>query len=334
MTPHHSPPPVPLTVITGFLGVGKTTLLKHILQSELLGPRVALIVNDFGKVDVDSSLIRNRSEEMLQLKNGCICCSLQQNLADGLAELLKDGAFDRLVMETSGVTSLENLMRVLDSGLAVFRKIRVDRVVTVVDTERFVVMNRSFAFVNDQAVHADTILMNRCDQVSDEDREKVRRLLVAINPMAEIVETRFCVVDPALLGLGGGAEVERSPSVPSRSGPESGHDETRWFTSRIVLGTEVPIGVLVQILNRLPEAVCRIKGFCRVGRQVWSVQRAGGVVEYKRFDGEVTAENVVQIVAIGAAPIQIHLVEAFRDWDQVEVIEDSAEHDHHAHGVE
>lgn len=332
MNKRESRPPVPLTILSGFLGAGKTTLLNRLLSMDLKGCKVALIVNDFGKIVVDGGLIQSRGEEMLQLKNGCICCSLQQNLATGLVELLEKDAFERVVMETSGVTSLENLLQVLESGSPAFKSVRVDQIVTVVDAERYETMKHAFAFIVDQVKHADTILMNRCDRVSKEERGAVHRSLSEANPAARIVETRHCAVDPGLLGIGrgtarraGSAELEE----PRSSEPARG--ETDWYTSRIVLRADVRLNDLQTALGRLSETIHRLKGFCRADGQLWSVQKAGGVVETERVDREISADLIGQIVVIGSAPVQAHLTDVFGSWDGVEIIADTTAQTHHGH---
>lgn len=325
-------PPVPLTILSGFLGVGKTTLLNRLLAADLKGRRVALIVNDFGKVVVDGSLIRSRGEKMLQLKNGCICCSLQQNLVEGLAELLRADSFDHIVMETSGVTSLVSLLDVLKSELPVFKAIRIEQVVTVVDAERFLVMRRAFAFVVDQVQHADTILMNRCDRVSDPDRQAVHEALRELNPAARIVETQYCAVDPGLLGIG--AEKSREDTaarMTETGGADHVHDETRWYSSRLVITGEVSVDSLRATLDRLPESVLRIKGFVSSAGQIWSVQKAGGFMEVRCVESEVETAVVGQIVVIGASPVQEHMETAFAGWPDLEIIEDTTAHTHHGH---
>ena len=324
-------PPVPLTILSGFLGVGKTTLLNRLLSMDLKGRKVALIVNDFGKVVVDGGLIQSRGEEMLQLKNGCICCSLQQSLATGLVALLEKDAFERVVMETSGVTSLENLLQVLQSGSSAYKSVRVDQVVTVVDTERYETMRRAFAFIVDQVKHADTILMNRCDRVSDKDRQAVRRSLAETNPAARIVETRYCAIDPGFLGIGKADRKVRATGHEDSHPSEHGHEETVWHTSRIVFRSEVPLTDLQQALGHLPDTIHRLKGFCLAGGQVWSVQMVGGVLETERFEGEVSADLIGQIVVIGSAPFQTHLTEVFGSWEDLEIIEDTTAHTHHDH---
>lgn len=332
MQTEHVKEPVPLTILSGFLGVGKTTLLNRLLSMDLKGRKVALIVNDFGKVVVDGGLIQSRGEEMLQLKNGCICCSLQQNLATGLVALLEKDSFERVVMETSGVTSLENLLQVLQSGSSAFKSVRVDQIVTVVDTERYEAMRHAFAFIVDQVKHADTILMNRCDRVSDEDRQAVHRSLAETNPAARIVETRYCAIDPGLLGIDGAADRQvRAPSPENDQSSDHGHEETVWYTSRIVLGSDVSLVDLQTALDRLPDTIHRLKGFCRADGQIWSVQKAGGVLDTEWIDSEVSADLIGQIVVIGSAPLQAHLTEVFGPWEGVEIIEDTTAHTHHGH---
>ncbi len=324
--------PVPLTILSGFLGVGKTTLLNRLLSMDLKGRKVALIVNDFGKVVVDGSLIQSRGEEMLQLKNGCICCSLQQNLAVGLAELLQKDAFDRVVMEASGVTNLKNLLQVLKNGTSAFKRVRVDQVVTVVDAERYEAMSRAFAFIVDQVKHADTILMNRCDRVSEDVRQAVRRSLTATNSAARIIETRYCAIDPGVVGLGYGSDRSIREVAP-RDTHEHGHphEDTPWYSSRIVLGSDVALDALRTALVRLPDTIHRLKGFCRADGRIWTVQKAGDVLEIERFERDVSADLIGQIVIIGSSPLQALLIEVFGSWEGVEIIEDTTAHPHHDH---
>lgn len=205
---------VPATVITGFLGSGKTTLLNHILTSQH-GKRIAVIENEFGEVDIDSSLVASHSssnEEIVMVNNGCLCCTVRGDLVKLLLELVKKkrDKFDHIVIETTGLAKPGPVIETFCSDELLSRHVKLDGVVTLVDSKhamkhlnevkpRFVV-NEAV----EQIAYADRIILNKIDLVADPDVESLTNRIKHINGMAQIKLAKYGVVDmDFVLGVGG-----------------------------------------------------------------------------------------------------------------------------------
>ena len=158
---------MPVTIVTGFLGSGKTTLLNHILQNQR-GLKIAVLVNEFGNIDIDSQLLIEADQDMMQLSNGCICCSINESLVETVYDIVeREDKVDYLVVETSGVADpLPLAMTFVGTELKQFT--RLDSILTVVDAETF-----SPDFLNSEAAlnqvaYGDIILLNKVDLISPE----------------------------------------------------------------------------------------------------------------------------------------------------------------------
>ena len=128
----NSPGALNLTLISGFLGAGKTTLVTELLRRGYPGEKLAVLVNDFGKLAIDASLIQTAGENMIELRDGCICCSLQYHLQTGLEKLGAQHRFDRVILETSGVSNTEHLLAILGEWQKE-RTLRIDQVIAAAD---------------------------------------------------------------------------------------------------------------------------------------------------------------------------------------------------------
>ncbi|MEY3024731.1 MAG: hypothetical protein RJA16_1557 [Planctomycetota bacterium] len=248
---------IPVTIITGFLGSGKTTLLNHIL-SEPHGRRVAVLINEFGDVDIDGSLVVSADRDMMELSNGCICCSMNDGLIAALERLLaREAPFDYLVIETTGIADpvpvATTFMRPEFAP-----RMRVDSILSLADAEHFALDRFEDPAARNQIRYADVVLLNKGDLVGPARLDEVEGTIRALNPHARILRTeRSRVAIPLVLGIGGShfAEVEAEASA-------HGHGHRHAFTS-ISFASDAPIDPerFQVVLEALPAGVFRAKGF-------------------------------------------------------------------------
>jgi G3E family GTPase len=193
---------MPVTIITGFLGSGKTTLLNHILNNRH-GLKIAVIVNEFGDIDIDSQLLLSVDENMVQLGNGCICCTINQSLVDTVCEMVdRNDSIDYLVVETTGVADPLPIM--LSFVSTELRDVtRLDSVLTVVDAESFTPSHYDSEAALNQLIFGDIILLNKTDLVSPQVVAELENYIRSIKPGARIISTQYGEVSlPLILDVG------------------------------------------------------------------------------------------------------------------------------------
>jgi G3E family GTPase len=223
--------PLPVTVLSGFLGAGKTTTLKHILENKE-GLKVAVIVNDMAEVNVDADLIADQGalvqteEKMVAMQNGCICCTLREDLFVELAKLCASGSIDHILIESSGISEpmpvAETFTFKDETGTSLSDIARLDTLVTVVDGASFLdelyvadqLKTRGWEVGTqdertvaqlfcDQLEFANIIIMNKMDLMDDAGRQRLRAILKRFNPTAQLIEATWGRVEPRrVLGTG------------------------------------------------------------------------------------------------------------------------------------
>src|SRR4029077_20375007 len=201
VTMSHEPEKIPVTVLTGYLGAGKTTLLNRIL-SEPHGKRYAVIVNEFGEIGIDNELVVGADEEVFEMNNGCICCTVRGDLVrilDGL--MRRKGKFDGIIVETTGLADPAPVAQTFFVDETVGRKTRLDAVVTVADAKWLKDRLRDAPEAKNQIAFADVIIINKTDLVSAAELDEVEGRIRAINPYARLHKTERCAVPlPEVLG--------------------------------------------------------------------------------------------------------------------------------------
>lgn len=210
----------PVLLLTGYLGSGKTTLVNHILQNKK-GIRFAVIVNDIGEVNIDASLIQKggivgqRDESLVALQNGCICCTLKMDLIQQLTEIQQSGRFDYIVIEASGICEPEPIARTICSIFRMGEEYtrygipRLDCIVTVVDALR---MQSEFGcgdrllgsaigeedienLIIQQIEFCNIVLLNKAAEVNPEEIQRLRKIIMQLNPGVQILETDYAMVE-------------------------------------------------------------------------------------------------------------------------------------------
>src|SRR6186997_171368 len=181
---------IPVTVLTGYLGAGKTTLLNRIL-SEPHGKKYAVIVNEFGEIGIDNDLIIGADEEVFEMNNGCVCCTVRGDLVRILDGLMKrKGKFDAIIVETTGLADPAPVAQTFFVDENVGRRTKLDAVVTVADAKWLKDRLKDAPEAKNQIAFADVILLNKTDLVTDAELREVEARIRGINPYAKLHRTQ------------------------------------------------------------------------------------------------------------------------------------------------
>lgn len=265
----------PLTLVTGPLGSGKTTMLRALV--ERAPDRMAILMNEFGEIAIDSKVVQGKNIQMVELGGGCVCCSLVGEFDAAVDEILRTVDPDRIVVETTGLAEPEALMFNVQESLP---QVRLDAVVTLADADAFLRFPALGHTTRMQLEAADLILLNKTDLVEPEQLAEVEGRLRTVNDVAPIIRTSFGRVDPEIVfGIG-----------RTRPAARPSHEHATPFRSMAYV-SQRPLdrAAFEAFLEGLdPAAVLRAKGFVRFADRTHLFNYVTGRWDFEPFDAERT----------------------------------------------
>ncbi|MEK3777821.1 GTP-binding protein [Paenibacillus sp. FSL K6-4396] len=309
---------IPVTVLSGYLGSGKTTVLNHVLNNRQ-GLKVAVIVNDMSEVNIDAALVKGEAtlsrteEKLVELSNGCICCTLRDDLIQEIEKLVNEGKYDYILIESTGISEPVPVAQTFtyadeESGIDLTRLARLDCLVTVVDANRFwhdfgsgqSLLDRNQAtgdedtrdvvdLLIDQIETCDVLLLNKCDLVDDTELNKLEGIIRKLQPNAKIIRTENGQVNPSEILNTGRFDFEKvsmSAGWIQELEKESHTPETEEYgIASFVYRRRKPFhpSRLAEFMSYWPEEVVRAKGLVWLAAQgdvAASLSQAGPSIQF------------------------------------------------------
>lgn len=293
---------IPVSLIAGFLGAGKTTLLNHILNGEH-GRRIAVLVNDFGEINIDSQLISRVEGETISLTNGCVCCSIRDDLVSAIEQLLQlEPCPDMVVVETSGVSDPKAAAMAVVMSTRLATATQLDAIITVIDASEVLELDEvNGKLAEDQIAVADITIINKTDLATDKTNEQVAVFTKEIAPQSRIIKA-IRANAPLELILGLSLYADAGKISGHEHGQHADHDHSY---SSYSWQQDEPLGfeAVYRTFQSLPVSVFRCKGILHIhevpDRRV-ILQMTGKRVTLAKGDPWNQMKPASQIVAIGA----------------------------------
>ena len=269
---------IPITIITGYLGAGKTTLLRRIADKS--GKKIAILMNEFGEIAIDSKVVEGKNIEMTELAGGCVCCSLSGEFEAAIAEILEKVNPEWIVVETTGVAEPAALAHDVVENIA---GVRLDSIVTVVDGDALIRFPNLGHTGREQIELADLVIVNKIDLIGKEKCEKLIFGIKGLNDRAEIVSTIDCKVPLSML-----FGIERSRAEK----PHNSHKvDFEYFD---FIGGKMSHKMFLEFLGKLAPEIYRSKGFVLTDKGSFLMNYVAGRHTLEKFDCQKT-----EIVFIG-----------------------------------
>lgn len=265
----------PVTIITGYLGSGKTSLLRHLLAKST--KKLAVIMNEFGEINIDGKIIEGKNVRIAEIAGGCICCSMTGEFELAIKEIIEKYSPEWILLETTGVAEPSAIILDIGENLP---EIRIDAIVTMVDCDAMVRFPGLGHTGQEQIKMADVILFNKIDLVDGKQLEKIQKKLLKLNPRAIMAKSINGKVPPVFLF---GLEKDQQAKLKKRTShvPEL---EVFVFESSGIFNKEK----FTQLINNLPKEIYRAKGFIHCKDESYLFNYVAGRFDFKPFKTEKT----------------------------------------------
>jgi G3E family GTPase len=278
---------IPVHIISGFLGSGKTTLMNHILRGQTGDLKLALIINDFGKIPLDGDLLERAGYSLKELASGCVCCTLRGPLSDTLTRFAEEEEPDIILMETTGVAIPAEIGSIFRSS-DLSDLVQIGNVVSVIDATSFLKYETHFTVLGKQVRQSNTILLNKSDNPQKELLKATRNRVEFLSmPEAVIVETDHCQIGHGL--------VLNSRPVYFPTYTKVGSHEQELQSYSYETEQEFSSDKLGNFLKQLPEGIVRTKGIVRTDAGTKLIQLTLSGCEITDWVGETDQSRIILI---------------------------------------
>jgi len=286
------------SLIFGFLGSGKTTLVRRILEQRAADHSLAVIVNEFGEVGIDGEILEGRDVNVVQFNSGCLCCTLKGSLLSAIEEIQNTSNVDEIIVETTGLADPDDLIADLSSP-EFQQSVSLNPIITVVNAPKFLKIREMLGpFYTDQVKCADIVLLNKTDLGTVASLENARHEIARINPLASLILTEQSEFDLDLIlyGLGIKSSAQLHKKVNAHGyGHEHVHEHVHFQSFVLDAAAEVDRVTVEAFFGKLPETLFRAKGFMNIGPLRHLVQFSSGELNISPAE----AEGPLQMVFIG-----------------------------------